>query len=550
MKKNHNRRIILISILIILLFSAFFRFYKLNQWMTFGMDQEYEALIVRNIFTLHHFPLIGVNASDTGLYLGPFFIYFAAIPFALFKGNPVGWAITASLVGVLVTYLIFKVSQSLFSVRVGIFASLIYAVSFLVAFYDRQFWNPVLVPLFSLIIGYLTIKLLSKKTNCLPLLALVFGIAIQSHLSILIFLPVLVFAVIKNLKFITRKVLIISVILFLLTQLPIIAFDLRHNFTNTRALLHLITNNSFVNTGTSTFMERSSIFLSTLGRFVWIPYPVDIFLESGQCKDLTQLRKTITPEIIAAVIFAVAVFVWVQRKNRVIKNPQFFKNFSKFKTFLLVGIIFPTFLFILFYNRGVFEYYYLYLFPWLAIFTGLAVNWIWKKEDGNIFVTSLLIFFIVLNLLSLLTAENSYAYSDKIKAVNFVKEYIGSSNYSLEAMGECPRYGGYRYLFGHFLGEPVSSYMDSYFSWLYTTSGSKRENSKVVLLSMIDSRENLDKVAMWESEKMHFLSSYNLLARTQFSRIAVYIFDAKPIWPEDKIFQLPPQTFLEMKKNI
>jgi hypothetical protein len=74
--------------LTILFSSIVFRFYNLVPWTSFGMDQEYQGYIARNIVVGHHFPLIGVNASDTGLYLGPLFSYFTAITYFIFHGDP------------------------------------------------------------------------------------------------------------------------------------------------------------------------------------------------------------------------------------------------------------------------------------------------------------------------------------------------------------------------------------------------------------------------------------------------------------------------------
>src|SRR3989338_11478511 len=143
-----------ILVAVILFLALFFRFYKLTDWFSFGMDQEYEAFLVRNIITGKHFPLIGVNAGGTGIYLGPIFIYLASLPYLIFRGNPLGWAVTASFLGVITTWLIYHIVAKLFNQKAALFSSFFYAVSFLASFYDRSFWNPSLVPLLSLLIIY------------------------------------------------------------------------------------------------------------------------------------------------------------------------------------------------------------------------------------------------------------------------------------------------------------------------------------------------------------------------------------------------------------
>ena len=113
-KKIGKIKILLLGILIL---AFIFRFYRLSEWFSFGMDQEYEAFLVKNIVSGRHFPLIGVNAADTGLYLGPFFIYLAVIPYLLFQGNPLGFAFFSSALGVVTTLVIYLATGKMFNRR-------------------------------------------------------------------------------------------------------------------------------------------------------------------------------------------------------------------------------------------------------------------------------------------------------------------------------------------------------------------------------------------------------------------------------------------------
>lgn len=515
--KNRLKLFLLIAIISL---SFFFRLYKIHDWLSWGMDQEYEAFLAKNIITLKHFPLIGVNASDTGLYLGPAFIYFAAIPFAIFGGNPLGWGITASLIGIFVTYLVYKVGKEMFSHVTGLFASFLYAGSFLMSFYDRQFWNPTLVPFFSLILGFLLFRILKKEVNKLIWLALVFGLAIQSHLSLLIFLPLILYVFLLKRKEIAPKILIWSCVLFLLTQLPLIIFELRHDLLNTRSVIKLVANrNSNVNLP-STWEERNSSLLSSLGRFFWVPAPVDFFTESGQCKELTSYKRNSYPESIILVFAGILIFgFWYFGKSP--------KNKNKHAGIIIGGLSILTFIFTEFYNRSFFEYYLLFLFPWLAIILGQSLAIIWHKKHGFLVVTAVVALFISLNLFTLFTAKYSFSYKDKISAINFVKSSLYGEKYSLEALGECPRFGGFRYLFEYKFTVPLHSYMDSYFAWLYPDMVKDNSSGRIVLLSLIDDRMRADLIAHWEIEKTRLLSSFNLVADRRFGKIHVLILSPK-----------------------
>lgn len=516
-------------VLIVILLHAFFmRFYKIHDLLFWGMDQEYEAFLVKNILTGKHLPLIGVNASDTGLYLGPAFIYFASIPFAIFGGNPLGWAITASLLGVITTYIVFRIGKRIFSQVTGLISALLYAGSLLVSFYDRQFWNPVFVSLLSLFIGYLLYEILVGKTGKLLLLAISFGLALHSHLSLLIFTPLIIAVIWKKRKLISGKVAIYSFFVFVLTLLPVIIFDLRHDFTNTRALIQLILNyGSDVNNGSS-LISRIVLFISTLGRYFFPSLSSDWLVESGQCKELIAYRKE---NLVTGLNLIVGVLsmIWLSRKKLINRNQIHgalkITNIRGEK--LLLSIFLITLVFVLIYTREIFEYYFLYFFPWLAILSGYALHRLMLYKNWKIFVKSLLIVFIFINILALLTSSNSFSYKDKINALNYAGKYLKNTNYSLEALGECPRFGGYRYLSEYVIGRPVNSYMDSYFSWLYLESLSPVKSDKILLLSLIDTRMPRDKISHWEEIKLNYLNVNEVIDYKKFGDIAVYLLSTK-----------------------
>src|SRR3989338_2153523 len=191
-KKKH-----ILFLLAVIFISAFFRFYKLHDFLFFAMDQEYEVFIIKNILSLKHLPLIGVNASDTGLYLGPAFIYIAAIPYFIFQGNPIGVAFFASSLGILTTFMIYILGKEWFSKVVGLLASFFWAFSFISILYDRQFWNPTPLPFLSIVILYSLTKIIRGQSNHFIFLGLSLGLALQSHLQAVVFLPIVIFFLTK-----------------------------------------------------------------------------------------------------------------------------------------------------------------------------------------------------------------------------------------------------------------------------------------------------------------------------------------------------------------
>jgi len=277
------------------------------------------------------------------------------------------------------------------------------------------------IPLFSLLIGYILYRILKNQSKGLIWLSITFALAIQCHLSIFIFLPLIVSVIFIKRKLFSRRIILISLAIFILLQLPLIIFDLRHNFLNSRAGLNIILGKNQA-MEVSSFQERSSLFLSSLGRFMWLPAFPDLFSESGQCKELAWLQKRAYPESILFVLSGIAIFiVWYFFKE---SKKGFFISGSDSSSAIKVlsVILLQVLLFIVFYERKIFEYYFLFFFPWLAIILGNSLDFIWQKEHGRTVVIPIIIVFISLNLLTLFTADFSYAYKDKIAALDYSKK--------------------------------------------------------------------------------------------------------------------------------
>ncbi|MBI3558775.1 glycosyltransferase, partial [Candidatus Gottesmanbacteria bacterium] len=130
-----------------ILLGAFLRFYNYYQWFFFSVDEEHYSFMTRMITVDRHFPLIGGPISGTKLYMAPWFLYFNAIWFWLSNNNPVfsGAVFTALELGAVI--IIYLLGKKLFSAKAGAIGALLYAGSFLMALFDRHYWNITLTPL-------------------------------------------------------------------------------------------------------------------------------------------------------------------------------------------------------------------------------------------------------------------------------------------------------------------------------------------------------------------------------------------------------------------
>jgi 4-amino-4-deoxy-L-arabinose transferase-like glycosyltransferase len=139
-----------LGIISILLVAAFYRLYKIADYMTFLGDEGRDVLVAYNI--LHgKLTLLGPTSSVGGFFLGPIYYYFMAPFLLLFNFDPVGPAVGVAIIGVLTVLLLFFVCKYFFNTRIALVASLLYAVSPLVVAYSRSSWNPNPLPFFSLL---------------------------------------------------------------------------------------------------------------------------------------------------------------------------------------------------------------------------------------------------------------------------------------------------------------------------------------------------------------------------------------------------------------
>lgn len=255
-------RIRIILPILLILVGVFLRFYKFEEFVTFLGDQGRDAIVIKRIVTFEHFPAIGAPSSLGQIYLGPFYYYLIAPFLLLFKFNPVGLAFGAaffSLLGIVITYLIVK-RETNFLVALIFLVFLTFSSVNVQS--SRFSWNPNLLPFFSFFTLYFFYKTLTVKNKIFPILFgsfLSFSIQLH-HLAFLLFIPILLIYLFYFLRHSGKRVkrahpeslfrfwshfvpqndiknLAISFLSFLFFSLPLIIFDLRHNFLNTKNLL-------------------------------------------------------------------------------------------------------------------------------------------------------------------------------------------------------------------------------------------------------------------------------------------------------------------------
>lgn len=353
-KKN---KVEIIILAIIFLIGAFCRLYKIDQYMTFLGDEGRDVIIVRRIFTEAHPPLIGPGTSVGSMYLGPLYYYMMAIPLLVSGFSPVGPAVMVALISLATIVFIWWVGRSWFSKTSGIIAAGLYAISPTVITFSHSSWNPNIMPFFAMLSVYSIWKVWQKKEfNWLIILGVSFAFVLQSHYLGLLLAPTLLLFWILTIvslkskgKFLRKS--LFGLLSFVVLMSPLLIFDLRHNFMNTKAFYNFIVNRDITISG--------NVWTSLLK----VPQIFDL-LNKSLLSGKNAVVAVISSAFIAAGIVYVYVKNYIKSKNFKIK-PEYWLIFS-WLGFGIIGLAA--------YKMEIYDHYLGFLFPVPFILIGIFIS--------------------------------------------------------------------------------------------------------------------------------------------------------------------------------
>lgn len=342
-----------IWLVLILLFAAFLRFYRLPEYLQFLGDQGRDLLIVKQMIIDHKFTLLGPTASVGGFYTGPIYYYFM-LPFLwAFNLNPVGPAVMSALFGLGTIVLIYFFGKEFFNEKAGLIAAFLVAISPKMVDISRFAWNPNPVPLFSLAaVLSLYFGSIRQKWRWTFLSGVMVGVLYQLHYIDLIFLPIIGIAML--LIFPWRQWLRQAALLclgFVLGNGLFLLFELRHGFPNTKSVWEFITR------GGQTISPRSN-------NYFW--------LFNDMIRRLYETVLGFRGDVLNLIYFSsLAVFaVWAIKMVRK-ERPKVFL----LSVWLLVGVLGVGS-----YRGTLFDHYFNYLFPLPFLFLGLTGSWLISRK--------------------------------------------------------------------------------------------------------------------------------------------------------------------------
>ncbi len=238
-KKNHH----LLLLALIFIVAIFFRTYQLIPRLEFGHDADLYSWVVKDIVVNHHPRLIGQLTTADGIFIGPFFYYLLIPFFILTNMDPVGAIIPTISIGLLTIISFYFCLSKLFNKQVALIAAFLQAVLLKIVYFDR--WAVPTIPTYLWAIWYLFVLLQITKGNYkhLFILGILLGFIWHIHIALIPTLLALPIAFYFSKKLPDRKNILLFLLSLVLTSLPLIIFEFRHNFSQSQSFFQNFTSN-------------------------------------------------------------------------------------------------------------------------------------------------------------------------------------------------------------------------------------------------------------------------------------------------------------------
>lgn len=454
------------NIWLILLFALiiFLRFYMVGEWFFFGIDEEYQSLLALAQIKDFHPIWIGLSAANTGFYVGPGLVYLHAVLLWISRGDPIILAYAASIIGVITAIVFYLIVKNLFGRKTALIATALYSCSAFVVNYDRRFWNSTLVPLVAILI-YWTIVKLQKDKRYLMLLAFLLGCIFHIHASLFLFIPIILYFVLKSFWLGAKEtrpeskkkrlilthpffIIIYSFLIFLFIYSPLLVYDFVHNFDNLKTPLRMLTQTHGSGGGIS-FVQHWQVFRQTISHF-WI----------------SALNHPFHQNVIAYLsILTILIFLF---------------KIKKFHETIMAIIVFVYLLMFFLFPGAVLEYYYLGFFPFFSLIIALFLNTFNQKIYFPFLIIIVFcnyIFFINQNPITGLFIQKELVIMTS-KVLNKQPFYLNTTENYLY-------FGGWRYLFTVYGQKPDRSRADDHFGWIYQDEISNQPIKKKVIITTL-----------------------------------------------------------------
>ena len=245
-------------LILILFVTFFFRLYKAKELFLYSHDQDLIGWFIKDVVENKHLRLIGQETSSQGMFVGSLF-YYLLIPFyVLFKMDPIAGVYAVAVFSLFGAFSFYYIFNKIFGKMAGFVASFLYATNYFIILNGREV-NPTQPTVFvwSLWYFYALWGLLKGKKYAYLLLGFLVGLVWHINMTLILLLPLAGIAILLSKKKFESINLVKGVIILAATSIPLVLFEIRHGFIQSKALFFsLITDRGAVVHGVAKF-ERT-----------------------------------------------------------------------------------------------------------------------------------------------------------------------------------------------------------------------------------------------------------------------------------------------------
>lgn len=414
--KKHQYFIFIIGL------ALFFRLYNIEKYFAFAHDQDLYSWIAKDIITRDPLRLVGQITSVDGVFIGPFYYYLMALFYFLFRMNPLSAIIPTVGIGIVTVLSFYWILKEFYGRKVGLAAAFIYAASYGAANFDR--WSVPTQPtiLWSIWFFYVVVKALKGDKRIIPLYGLLIGLTWHIHIAlapILILPPIAWFWGKNSIKKISRKEVLLFLLLLLLTTLPFWIFELKTDFSQIKSVL--------------TASKRD---IDEARGYYRLVKTLDLSAREILCMIFGGLGK-VDYRLVWLVSIVGGVYLTIKGS---LKKKE--AGLMSLWIFLVLAAQFIS-------KRGISEYYFANITPLFVILLAMVLERVWKYK--KLWGAALAIVFLGINLNWALTRTDSggsYYYRNRL--MNFIKEDYEKNRYPCASVNYIADFGsgvGFRYLF-------------------------------------------------------------------------------------------------------
>ena len=432
-------------LMLALALSIFLNFYRISERMIFIGDQGWFYISARDMILTGKIPLVGITSSHTWLHQGPLWTYLLAFVLWAFNYNPLSGAYFTVFLNIFTVFLVYKLGKKMFSKRVGLIAALLYATSPLVIVNSHMPYHTSPIPLLVLGLIYSIYRWVKGNAYFLPLtifiLALLYNFELATQVIWVTILIIFILGFIKKKKWainiLNKEIWFLTISLFILPMLPIIIYDVNHNFAQ------------------------------TLKFFAWIPYRAISQLAESQESLVSMINFFLInyQQLIFASNYIVSFLILLLSIGYFAYH--LFKGIAMERFFSPIGILMifiATLLIGFFINNSASSAYLPLFFPSVIIATAWIFDKLMKKK--HLFIPVLISIFLIAasNTLFILdTSRNKsthgYSFSQRLNLVKTILKEANGKDYGIKGNGPGSQFDSftmnYEYL-AWWLGKPPS----------------------------------------------------------------------------------------------